>query len=98
MAWKSRTNVGRVVYTRKPHFFNCKDISRVIRGINEPADGLSRDFECYFDTLIRLYALVEAGATYGGFEEDVLEFLGDRFERQSISYHNRYDKSIRRKW
>ena len=63
--WKHRTNVGRVVYDRKPHFFSCRDVRRILTKLSDqPADYLGMHYSCFVQTWKIAWDLAYRGGEY----------------------------------
>lgn len=77
------TNVGRVVYNRKPHLFTAKDLARIARTLDTP-DTIPE----YFDTarilvevLFRLmYSLLEKHPLWQ-YRNEIIDFFKDIIAR-----------------
>lgn len=65
--WKNRTNVGRVVYDRKPHFFTCKDVRRILLSIaGEDSSYYGAHEECFGSVWVIAFEQLIKAVKYTG--------------------------------
>jgi len=80
MAWRHRTNQGRVIYRRKPKYFTCTDLLRITQRIIDANSfwEINQRWDCFIGLFKIIYKLMHRVAeTYDRLDEldDIIDNL-----------------------